>query len=180
MKIKYNQILIGCIAFIITVACLYTVQAVWQSYAVGLPLDKALNEIGGVLSVTLEDGQKINDSTSIYVTLDNTANLQKTYKEITTKIEQKLKDGEYTLEIKDNRSPELDQAYYDIHFYIQKAIVDGDFPQLEAKVREKADATGAEAKVYVDEQNIYLQLAKNDISLYSVVTRKSDKIGGKL
>jgi hypothetical protein len=178
MKIKYIKFLKGSIALIITVACLFIVQAVWQSYAVDLPLDKALNDIDGVLSVTLDDSHKINDSTTIYVELDNTANLQKTYKEISTKIEQTLKGSEYILEIKDNRSPELEQTYYDIHYYIQKAIVDGDFPLLEAKVREKADLVGAAAKVYVDEQNIYLQLVKNDIFLYSVVTRHSDKIGG--
>jgi hypothetical protein len=178
MKIKYIQFLKGCIALIITVACLFIVQAVWQSYAVDLPLDKALNDIDGVISVTLDDSHKINDSTTIYVTLDNTANLQKIYKEISAKTEQTLKGSEYTLEIKDNRSPELEQTYYDIHYYIQKAIVDGDFPLLEAKVREKADLVGAAAKVYVDEQNIYVQLVKNDISLYSVVTRQSDKIGG--
>lgn len=180
MKIKYNQILKGCIALIITVACLLIVQAVWQSYVVDLPLDKALNDIDGVLRVTLDESHKMNDSKTIYVTLDNTTNLQKTYKEISTKIEQTLKSSEYTLEIKDKRSTELEQTYYDIHYYIQKAIVDGDFPLLEAKVREKADLGGATAKVYVDEQNIYLQLAKNDSFLYSVVARQSDKTGGKL
>lgn len=178
MKIKYIQFLKGCIALIITVACLFAVQAVWQNYAVDSPLDKALNDIDGVLSVTLDDSHKINDNTTIYVTLDNTTNFQKTYKEISTKVEQKLSNSEYTLKIKDNPSLELEQAYYDIHFYIQKAIVDGDFPLLEAKVQEKADIVGAAAKVYVDEHNIYLQLAKNDSFLYSVVTRQSDKIGG--
>ncbi|MDF2872201.1 MAG: hypothetical protein K0R05_3776 [Anaerocolumna sp.] len=180
MKIKYDQILKGSIALIITVACLFIVQAVWQNYVVDLPIDKALNDIDGVLSVTMDDGHKMNESTAIYVTLDNTANLQKTYKEISTKIEQTLKGREYTLEIKDNRSPELEQAYYDIHYYIQKSIVDGDFPQLEVKVSEKADLAGAAAKVYVDEQNIYLQLVKNNSFLYSVVARQSDQKGGKL
>ncbi len=175
MKIKYIQLLKGCMAFIITVACLYIVQAVWQSYAIDLPIDTALNDIDGVLSVNLADGHKISDSTTIYVTLDNTANLQKTYKEINTKIEQTLKGSKYTLEIKDNRSPELEQIYYDVHYYIQKAIVDGDFPLLEAKIREKADSAGAAAKVYVDEQNIYLQLAKTDCILYSVVARQSER-----
>ena len=178
MKIKYIQFLKGGIALIITVACLFIVQAIWQSYVFDMPLDKALNDIDGVHSVVLDDSHKMNDSKTIYVTLDNTTNLQKTYKEIISKIEQTQKSSKYTLEIKDNRSPELEQTYYDIHYYIQKAIVDGDFPLLEAKVREKADLVGATAKVYVDEHNIYLQLVKNDIFLYSVVTRQSDKIGG--
>lgn len=180
MKIKYIQFLKGCIALIITVACLFMVQAVWQSYAVNLPLDKALNDIDGVLSVTVDEKDKLNDHTAIHVTLDNTANLQKIYKKISAKIDQTLKGGKYTLEIQDNRSRELEQAYYDIHFHIQKAIVDGDFPLLEEKVREKADLVGAAAKVYVDEQNIYLQLVKDDQFLYSVETRQSGKTGGKL
>ena len=171
MKIKYIQVVKGCIAFILTIACLYVVQAVWQSYAVGLPLDKALSNIDGVQSVVLNDHQKINSRIAIYVTLNNTANLQKTHKEISKKIEQTLYSSKYTLEIKDNRSPELEQLYYDIHFYIQKAIADGDFPLLEAKAQEKAHLIKADAKVYVDRQKIYLQLLKDDASLYSVVTR---------
>lgn len=179
MKIKYIQVLKGSIALIITVVCLFIVQAVWQNYVVDSPLDKVLKATDGVVSVTLDDGHQISDSKTIYITLGNIINLQKTYKEISTKTEQTQKNKEYTLEIKDNRSPELEQAYYEMHFYIQKAIVDGDFPLLEAKVREKADLAGVTAKVYVDEQNIYLQLAKNDHFLYSVVTRQSNKIGGR-
>jgi DNA-directed RNA polymerase subunit L len=180
MKIKYNQFLKGCIAFIITVACLYIVQAIWLSNAVHLPLDKALNDIDGVIAVTLDDNNKISDNATIYVTLDDTSNIQKTYIEISTKIEQTLKSSEYTLEIKDNRSTELEEMYYDIHYYIQKAMVDGDFPLLDAKVREKADLAGAAAKVYVDEEHIYLQISKSDHTLYSVVSRQSSKVGGKL
>ena len=178
MSKKYIQLLKGCIALVITIAGLYIGQALWQNYAVDLPLDKALHGISGVEKVTWDDSKNINDSISIYVTLNNTANLQKTHEEINKKIEQTLKDKQYTLEIEDNRSPDLEQAYYDIHYYIQKSIVDGDFPLLEEKVQEKAKAVGAAAKVYVDEQNIYLQLTKNDNSLYAVVARHSDRTGG--
>ncbi len=180
MKTKYVQLLKGCIALIITVAVLYIGQALWHNYAVDLPLDKTLNDIDGVSNVTLDDSYKINDNITVYVTLDDTANLQKTYKEISKRIEEKLKGNQYTLEIKDNRSSELEQAYYDIQYYIQKAIVDGDFPMLEAKAREKAGLKGASVKVYVDEQNIYLQLNKNNNSLYAVVARQSDRLGGNL
>jgi hypothetical protein len=178
MKTRCIQILKGCIALIITVAVLYTGQAIWQNYAVGLPLDKALNGIAGVEKVTWDDSGKINDTISIYVTLNNIANLQKTHEEISEKIEETLKGDEYKLEILDNRTPELDQVYYEIHYYIQKALVDGDFPTLEQKVSERAAASGIEAKVYVDEGHIYLQMNKGDSSLYSVAARPSDRIGG--
>lgn len=178
MKAKYVQIAKGCIALVITIACLYIGQAVWQNYSVNLPLDKALHEIEGVETATWSKSNNVNDTVKIYITLGNAANLQKVYSETVYRIEQTLKNRKYTLEIKDNPSPELEQVYYDIHYYIQKSIMDGDFPMLEAKVREKAVAAGAEAKVYVDEQNIYLQLTKNDNSLVAVTPRHSDRIGG--
>ena len=178
MKTRYIQFLKGCIALIITVAILYTGQAIWQNYAVDLPLDKALNGIAGVEKVTWDDSGKINDTIKINVTLSSIADLQKTHKEINEKIKSTLKGDEYQLEIMDNRTPELDQAYYEIHYYIQKAIVDGDFPMLEEKVSEKAADSGAAAKVYVDEGHIYLQMTKGDSSLYSVAARRFDRIGG--
>lgn len=180
MRINYIKLLKGSIALIITLACLYIGQALWQNYAVDLPLDKALNDIEGVDMVVLDESGRINDAITIYVTLNNTSNLQKTYNEINKRIDRTLKGGKYNLEIKDNRTTELEQAYYDIHHYIQKAIIDGDFPLLESKVREKADTTGASAKVYVDSNNIYLQLSKYNNALYAVTPRNADMIGGNL
>lgn len=178
MKTRYKQFLKGCVALIITVTLLYIGQAIWQNYAVDLPLDKALHDVTGVEKVTWDDNSDMNDVISIYVTLGGITNLQSTYEELSEKIEKTLKGNEFSLEIKDNRTTELDQAYYEIHYYIQKAIVDGDFPLLEEKVVEKASASGAAAKVYVDEQNIYLQMTKGNSSLYEVVVRHSDRIGG--
>lgn len=178
MRIKCIRLLKGCIALIITLTCLYIGQALWRNYAVDLPLDKSLNDIDSVEKVSLDDSYKMNDTIAIYVTLSNTDNLQKTHNKIIKTIDQTLKGSPYTFEIEDNRSPELEQAYYDIHHYIQKAIVDGDFPMLEVKVREKSDSIEASSKVYVDELNIYLQLAKNGNDLYAVVPRYTDKTGG--
>jgi len=177
---KYIQMIKGFIALIITVALLYTGQALWQSYAIDLPLDKALNEVDGVEKVAWDTGSSFNDTVIINVKLRDIDNLQKTYKEIKEKINLTLNGKKYSLEIADDRSQELEQAYYDIHYYVQKSIADGDFPSLEAKVREKAEMIGAEAKVYVDEQNIYLQFTKKDNSLFAVIGRHFDRIGGEL
>lgn len=177
MRIRYIQILKGCIALIVTLAGLYTGQAAWQKYAVDLPLDKALHEINGVEEAFWNKGNNKNDVMSIYVKLGSTANFQKTYEEINKTIKETIKNRQYNLEIKDNRSPELDQIYYGLHCHIQKAIADGDFPLLEEKVREKASAAGVVSKLYVDEQNIYLQLSKNNSSLYNVAVRHFDRSG---
>lgn len=169
---KIVQIIKGFIALIITVVFLYAGQALWQNYVIDLPLGKTLNEIDGVEKVAWDSGSSFNDAVIINIELGNINNLQKTYKEIIEKINMVLNGREYFLEISDNRSQELEQTYYDIHYYVQKSIVDGDFPTLEVKVREKAEMIGAQAKVYVDEQNIYLQLDKKDSSLFAVIERQ--------
>lgn len=178
MKLSYIKIFKGFIALVITVAGLYAGQALWRSYAVDLPLDSALSGIDGVEKVTWDSGGNINDTVEIDVILGNTANIEKTYNEITEKIEEVLKNKNYELNIKDNRTAELEQAYHDIHYYVQKAVVDGDFPLLSEKVDEKAAAAGASAEVYVDEQNIYVQISKAGSSLYSITARNSARIGG--
>lgn len=180
MNIKYVQLIKGCIALIITVSGLYIGQALWQNYAVDLPLNKALHSIDGVKKATWDNSGKINGSVNICVSLDSTADLHKAYGALREKIEETLKGRKYTLKIEDNPAPELEQAYYEIHYYIQKAILDGDFPLLEEKVREKAAAAGAESRVYVDAQNIYLQLNKGSSSLYSVIARISGGTGGNI
>lgn len=180
MKHYYIKIFKGCVALILTVAGLYIGQALWQNYSVDLPLDKALKVIDGVQQVTWDSGKNMNDTVNINILLDNTENIKDTYGELSDKIEETLKGRQYQLNISDTRSPELQQVYYDIHFYIEKSIVDGDFPLLDQKAQEKAASAGAEARVYVDRDNIYLQLTKDDFSLYSITARTDSKIGGNL
>jgi hypothetical protein len=110
--------------------------------------------------------------------LNNTDNIKKTYDEISTKIEETLNGRDFVLKIGDSRTAELEQAYYDINYYIQKAVMDGDFPLLDKKAKDIAASIGSSAKVYVDDRNVYLQLDKNGHSLFSVTARNSGKIGG--
>jgi len=176
MKYINIKLLKGFFALIITVAGLFIGQALWQNYAVDAPLDKALSGIEGVEKVTWHNGKNVNSIVDIDISLGDIANIKKTYDEITEKAEETLKEKEYTVSIKDSRTPELEQIYYDINNHIQKAVMDGNFPLLDEEVHEKAKEIGASAKVYVDEHNIYLQLSKSGSQLYSITAR----IGGDI
>lgn len=178
MKHTYIKLIKGLFALIITIAGLYIGQALWQNYAVDMPLDKALSEIEGVEKVTWNNGKKVNSIVGIEVTIGDTANIKSTYDEMTKKIKETLKEKEYRLVIKDNRTTELEQVYYDINNHIQKAVMDGDFPLLSEKVADKAEKVGASGKIYVDEHNIYLQLSKSGGTLYSITARNTAIIGG--
>lgn len=178
MKKEMFRYLKGFLAFAITLAILYLGQSLWQVNAVTQPLDKTLQSVGGVEKVSLLDSKKFSEPIKIDVTLQNAVNLEKTYDELNQKIVQALNKKAYVLEIKDNRTPELEGLYYQINYYVQKAIADGSFPQLAEKAQAEAKSYGASAKVYVDGQNVYLQLTKDGNSLYSIEPRHTDGTGG--
>jgi hypothetical protein len=180
MNIKKTQLIKAFLAFVITVTVLFTVKNLWMDYAVASPLDKVLKEINGVSAVSLENTKKFSEAVIVNVTLDNNIVLEKIYSEINSQIAETLNNKPYTLHIKDNRTPELEEIYYEVNLYIQKAIIDGNFPLLEQNIREKAEARGAIGRVFVDNENIYLQLSKNDNCLYSIISRPSSYVGGDI
>lgn len=180
MKITRFQFLTGFLALVVTLAVIYAGQALWQKHFVSQPLDKALKAISEVQKAELEEGGKLNEPLVVHVTLDNVNNLQDTYKAINDKIQEAYGNKAYKLEIKDSRSPELEQLFNDINYYVQEAIVDGNFPLLAEKSGEMAKKLGIECKIFVDSENIYVQLSGKSASLYDVVPRSAPVAGGNV
>ena len=178
MKIKNTRIFKCFLAFIVTLFMLLVGQILWQNYGVNMPLEKSLQSIDGVKNIVWNKNSKIAEPAQIEVTLGNVANIQKTYKEIHQKSGKVLGVRPYNIIIKDNRTPELENIYNDINYYVQKAISDGDFPLLAQKTEDIAKQVGVSAEVFVDEQYVYIQLNKEDTSLYMVALRYSNGIGG--
>lgn len=149
-----------------------------ESYTVDMPLNQSLQHMSGVEKVIWQNSGKLNEPANITVTLKDIANLQKTYEEINQKIKTIVGKKPYKLEIQSHSSPELESFYYDINFYLQEALANGNFPLLAEKTQEKAQALGVNARVYVDDQFVYVQFAQKDYALYAVVPRHSISVGG--
>ncbi len=180
MKIKNTQIFKCFIAFIITLFILLVGQILWQNHAINKPLEKSLQSIDGVKNIVWNKNSKIVEAVQIEVTLGDVTNIQKTYKEIDQKTHEVLGSKPYRIIIKDNRTLELENLYDDINSYVQKAISDGDFPLLAQKTEDIAKQVAVNAKVFVDEQYVYVQLNKEDTSLYMLTLRHSNGIGGNI
>jgi len=179
MKIKNMRILKCFLAFIFTLFMLLVGQILWQNYAVNMPLEKSLQSIDGVKNIVWNKNSRIAEPIQIEVSLGSVSNIQKTYKEIYQKTGEVLGTKSYNITIKDYRTPELENLYNDINNYVQKAISDGDFPLLAKKTEDIAGQVGVNAEVFVDEQHVYVQLIKEDTSLYMVALRHSNGNGGK-
>lgn len=178
---NYNWVA-GCLVLVITLAILFGGQLLWNKYAIAKPISDLFKNIDGVESATLgrlTDQGKNNEKIKIYVKLSNVPDLQKAYQEITDGLNQIDSGKKYDLVIEDKRTPDLERFYYDIHYYIQEAISTGNFAAMAERIETKADTAGITAKVYVDTQNVYLQMTKAGAEMYVVIARNDSGLGGK-
>jgi hypothetical protein len=155
-------------SLILTAAFLFYGQALWHNYAVAKPLDKALLEVNGVEKVTWH---KKDDVTTIEVTLNHANNFATTYTQITTAAKQIAGQNQVQIKINDHRTPELEQLYYDIHYYLQEAITTGSFAAMQEHVQQKVAEQGATANIYVDTDSVYVKIAKGETELYTIIPR---------
>ncbi|SDF64601.1 hypothetical protein [Sporolituus thermophilus] len=172
MQRKYN-LLIGLMSVVLTIALLAGGQVLWQKYAVAKPLDKMLQGIDGVESATWEEGTK-KEEVKIHVTLHQVGNLPKTYSEITDGSRQILGARGFKIIIHDNRTPELEQFYYRVHYFVQEAIFTGNFALMAERLQEQAARSGVAVQAYVDARHVYLKMTKDGGEMYEVVPRTID------
>lgn len=178
MNREKNMWLSGAIALVATLLILFAGQAVWHTFAVAKPLDKAFEGIDGVQSVAW-DKEKEDKAVTLRVTLGNTDNLQTTYTTIEERAKSVLGKAVFQITIHDSRSPVLEQVYHQMHYHIQEAALTGHFGEMADKISDIALKAGVESRVSVDAKNIYLQLAKDRVNLYTVVPRATNLLGVK-
>lgn len=168
MQIKGFRIYIVAAAVVVTLGILLTTQYVHQKYNVEQPLFKLYSQTKLVNDVKLED-----KGSQVKVVLDvkKTDNLMKVYQDLNTFTTQVLGEQPFTIELKDNRSKSLEQAYYKSQFIIYEAIAKGDFTKMADVIEENAHNIGAQSMVFIDENTIYVEFVKGSNYLYEIVPR---------
>lgn len=162
--------LAGLTALAATLLLLFGSQAIWHTFAVAKPLDRAFAGVDGVQSVVRQQDEPV----VLQVTLVHVANIQTTYTALEQQAKRILGTSAFRIVIRDNRTPELEQVYHGLHFQIQEAIATGRFSDMADRIRQKADAAAVDAVVYVDARHVYLQLNKGEAALYSVIPRMNE------
>lgn len=175
MNRERNPWLSGVIALVATLLILFGGQTVYHTFAVAKPLDKAFDGIDGVKSVAWENIE--GKAVSLQVSLDNAVNLQETYKKIESKAKSVLGQTPLKINISDTRNAELEKVLHEMHFDIQEAIATGRFSAMAETIKNKAANYGVQEQVYIDAQNVYLQLTKGEADLYAVIPRSTSDSG---
>jgi L-alanine-DL-glutamate epimerase-like enolase superfamily enzyme len=173
MQWKRDKWTVYVIALVITVAVMVSGQLLWQKYAMAKPLDRGLQAIQGVESARWEEAGKTGEAV-VKVTLGQVDNLQKTYGEIAATAKKSLGRRAFRIELRDHRTPALEELFQNINLSVQEAIFTGNFVAMTERVKAQAGAAQADARIYVDARYVYVQLAKGSEALYAVVPRQAD------
>ncbi len=140
----------------------------YKSYGYNQPLVQALGEDSAVESFEIEDKPPV---LLVIVQVNRTENLMETYQRLDRRVKQSVSNRPYELVIKDNRNARLAQAYYRSQFAVHEAVMRGNFREMLAVVEENAREAGAEARVFIDSDNVYVQMDAVDHHLAVVIHR---------
>jgi hypothetical protein len=158
----------------LTLAVLSSGQWLWQYYAIKQPLAKITQQIDGIEGLTWETTSQSDTKFKLNVMLTNPANLQTTYQLLTDSLDNILGHKKYKIIFHDHRTPQLEQFYYTVHYYIQEAIATGNFGIMAERIQEKSRENDVTAQVYVDAQTVYLELSDASGNMNIIIPRQSD------
>lgn len=171
MQIKGFRVYVILAAIVITLAVLLTIQYVYQKYDVEQPLFKLYSQTKLVEKVPVLE-QKGN-MVKVILDVKKTDNLRQAYLDLNSYTEQVMGNSEFLIVLKDKRTKELEKAYYQSQFIIYEALSKGDFSRMDQVIRQNAANVGAEALIFIDSENVYVEFLKGDDYLYEIVPRKA-------
>jgi hypothetical protein len=169
LQIKGIRIYVVIVTIVVTLCVLLSIQYINQKYNIEQPLFKLYSQTKLVKGVKIE-----NRGTDVNVILDvkKTDNLRQVYKDLTNYTEQIMGTTKFSVELKDNRNKTLENVYYQSQFIIYEALAKGDFSKMATVIEKNARDYGAEAKVFMDEDSIYVEIIKGDNYLYEIIPRE--------
>lgn len=172
MKIKGLRVPVIVIAALLTLVLLFGFNVFYREVRIEKPLLDGVKQVKEVKDLKLfnRDGKQV-----LRVRLGEVADLQRTYIAVREKAGQVFGSRPYLIEIVDNPSPELEKIYYNLQFPLQEALVRGNFTEMKKAVEAETAPSGVEARVYIDQENLYLQLKKGDHYLYRIFPRSPEK-----
>ena len=160
------QVRLAALTALVTLAVLLLGSLVYQEQAKAAPLERDLAAVPGVGGVTVD---RAAGQWRIRVRLQGVDLLPVTYRELRQRADQRLGAGHYVLELDDTRNGRLEQAFYQVSYFLEEARTRGDYAQAARHVEEEGRRLGLErARLYVDPDYLYLELADEGAALYHV------------
>lgn len=155
-------------AFILVLGLLFAGQLGYQKFGYHQPVRQVLEAHPGIASFEIDDEASV---VRFVVKLGRTDNLMADYQQLNRQLWAANSGRPFELVIEDERDRALDEALHKSEFVVYQALIQGNFPEMVQAIHHHAREAGAEARVFVDNRNVYIQMETADHYLMSVVPR---------
>lgn len=164
------------ISLVIGLVCFFGGQWLYDKYGYQQSLQQALTRQPQVAGFETEDK---NGKLMVTIHLRSTGNLMKTYQQLRGAVAEALVNRPFVLQLADKRDRNLEEVFYHSQFAIYQALAQGSFKEMETEIKSNASRSGTEARIYLDNENIYLTLTRGNRFMATVISRNpSPKIAG--
>ena len=155
------------LAFIATVAVLFGGQTLTAKLKVENPLKQRLAKIREIRGYTVNE--TVN-GLKLHLKLDKCRNLQTVLNSAIHEVEFYYKKPVKSVNIADYPDFQLEQTKYQLSFYLEEAVASGHYIQLKSAL-DSFNRKGIKARVFLDNDFIYLQLEAGKNYLYQALSR---------
>lgn len=108
----------------------------------------------------------------IQIKLKNISNIKTVYNDLYDIISNHLKNESFSVEILNKPCETIEYLYEDkVQFIIYEALQTGHFTQMKATLDKIQAKHGIDIKVFLDSNNIYLQMQYDKSALYKIIER---------
>jgi hypothetical protein len=149
---------------IVTLAVLLGGYQAYQRFYMIDPLTAQLKTVDGVETVQVQTGHPV----TVRVELGPVQDLQTTYEDVSRTVTQAVGSAG-SIVLVDHADAALRNAYESLLPYVLEGVAKGDYAEMMDTVRAKAQKMGIQARITMDERNIYIQLSQGDHYLYRVM-----------
>lgn len=157
------------------IALIFGAQYFYQKYSTQGPLNAVLSSSQSVESYQLSSE---NSQLRVSIKIRYDANLMQAYKEVQKDLARVMGRKSYNMVLYDSRDEVLEQVWYQSQYAIYQAQSQGSLQEMADVVNREAQARGAEAKIYIDQENIYLRLQHQGHTLDEVIPRVAGQGAG--
>ncbi len=175
MKWQGLKIPIIIVSLLAGMALFFAGQWLYQKYSFNDPLNYALNSNQSIESFSISNKGNV---LQVNVTLKYDADMMLSYKELRKELTDAMGKKDFQLILGDNRNDVLRQVWYNSQYAVYEASFQGNFQDMAAMVNEEARASGVDAIINVDQENIYLRLKHEGHTLDQVIALNVNKNNG--
>ncbi|MDD4170380.1 MAG: hypothetical protein PHD36_09055 [Desulfotomaculaceae bacterium] len=160
-------------SLLLGLAFIFGIQWIYQKYSFQNPLNTVLstNEAVESFQVNTED-----EVVKVTLAIKSDADLMQSYQAVQKDLSSYMGRRQYYLDLIDSRDDDLQQLWYKNQFAVYQAIDQGSYQNMASEVNREAELAGAEAKIHIDQKNVYIRLIKNGRTLDEIIARNAGQI----